>query len=59
MSPAHRWLVGWTAALGVVLALWAPLVCLARVAMGVHYLSDVLAGMLLGLVLGGLTLWIF
>jgi undecaprenyl-diphosphatase len=46
----------WFAALLVV---WAPLVCLARVAMGVHYLSDILAGMLLGLVLGGITLWIF
>ena len=44
---------------GVLLAVWAPLVCLARVAMGVHYLSDVLAGMLLGLLLGGLTLLIF
>lgn len=28
---------------------WAPLVSLARVAMGVHYLSDIAAGMLLGL----------
>jgi membrane-associated phospholipid phosphatase len=46
----------WFAALLVV---WAPLVCLARVAMGVHYLSDILAGMLLGLALGGITLWLF
>jgi undecaprenyl-diphosphatase len=38
--------------LGVMLLIWAPLVGLARVAMGVHYLSDVLAGMLLGLVVG-------
>jgi undecaprenyl-diphosphatase len=36
----------------VVLVLWAPLVALARVAMGVHYLSDVLAGMALGAALG-------
>lgn len=35
--------------LGVVLWIWAPLVALARVAMGVHYLSDVIAGMLLGI----------
>jgi undecaprenyl-diphosphatase len=34
------------------LLVWAPLVALARVAMGVHYLSDVLAGALLGLVVG-------
>ena len=38
--------------LAVILLLWAPLVCLARVAMGVHYLSDVAAGILLGLMVG-------
>ncbi len=45
--------------LAVVLTVWAPLVALARVAMGVHYLSDVLAGGFLG-VLGGLgvLLWL-
>jgi undecaprenyl-diphosphatase len=37
---------------GFFLLIWAPLVSLARVAMGVHYLSDVLAGMLLGLLIG-------
>jgi undecaprenyl-diphosphatase len=36
----------------VILAVWAPLVALARVAMGVHYLSDVMAGMALGVALG-------
>lgn len=35
-----------------VLAVWAPLVCLARVAMGVHFVSDVLAGILLGSIMG-------
>jgi len=34
------------------LLLWAPLVALARVAMGVHYLSDVLVGALLGIGVG-------
>ncbi len=38
--------------LGLLLLIWAPLVGLARVAMGVHYLSDVLAGMILGLLIG-------
>lgn len=42
--------------LGLVLIVWAPLVGLARIAMGVHYLSDVLAGMVLGLLVGGLVL---
>jgi undecaprenyl-diphosphatase len=34
--------------LGIALLVWAPLVSLARVAMGVHYVSDILAGALLG-----------
>ncbi len=38
--------------LGILLCIWAPLVALARVAMGVHYLSDIFAGMSLGLVMG-------
>ena len=42
--------------LGGLLLVWAPLVGLARVAMGVHYLSDVLAGMLFGLVIGVIVL---
>lgn len=37
---------------GILLAVWAPLVSLARVAMGVHYLSDVIAGAVFGLVMG-------
>jgi undecaprenyl-diphosphatase len=44
--------------LGLILIVWAPLVGLARVAMGVHYLSDVVAGMILGIVIGGLVLLI-
>jgi undecaprenyl-diphosphatase len=42
--------------LSPILLIWAPLVSLARVAMGVHYLSDVLAGAFLGLLGGGLWL---
>lgn len=40
---------GW---FSLILWLWAPLVALARVAMGVHYLSDILAGATLGMLLG-------
>jgi undecaprenyl-diphosphatase len=36
----------------LLLVAWAPLVGLARVAMGVHYLSDVVVGMALGGVIG-------
>lgn len=38
--------------LGWLLLAWAPLVGLARVAMGVHYLSDVVAGAVFGIVTG-------
>jgi undecaprenyl-diphosphatase len=37
--------------LAVILWFWAPLVGLARVAMGVHYLSDIIAGAALGIVI--------
>jgi undecaprenyl-diphosphatase len=37
--------------LAAVLLVWAPLVGLARVATGLHYISDVLAGWLLGIVM--------
>ena len=35
--------------LAIVLWIWAPLVALARVAMGVHYASDIIAGMVFGI----------
>lgn len=40
---------GWAALL---LWVWAPLVSLARVAMGVHYVSDVVAGFIVGILMG-------
>ena len=46
---------GW---LAVLLCIWAPFVSLARVAMGVHYLSDVVAGAVLGGIAGGIILLI-
>jgi undecaprenyl-diphosphatase len=45
--------------LGLVLLAWAPLVSLARVMLGVHYPSDVIAGMALGAVLGVIVLQFF
>jgi len=39
----------WFAAL---LGVWGPLVALARVAMGVHYVSDIVAGAVLGVLFG-------
>jgi undecaprenyl-diphosphatase len=37
---------------GVVLVLWAPWVGLSRVALGVHYLSDVVVGWVVGALMG-------
>jgi membrane-associated phospholipid phosphatase len=44
--------------LAVVLCIWAPLVALARVAMGVHYLSDIVVGGIIGLFAGIIALQI-
>jgi membrane-associated phospholipid phosphatase len=44
--------------LAIFLCVWAPLVALARVAMGLHYLSDIVAGVVLGAVAGGIVLMI-
>lgn len=46
---------------GVAIALWiwAPLVALARVAMGVHYVSDIVAGAGLGIVVALIGLQIY
>jgi membrane-associated phospholipid phosphatase len=44
---------------GAVLVLWAPLVSLARVAMGVHYFSDVVAGVGVGVFMGAMLQFVF
>ncbi len=41
---------------GILMLVWAFLVSFARVAMGVHYLSDVLAGLAAGAIMGWLYL---
>ncbi len=46
---AAAWAPSWFA---VVVFIWAPLVALSRVAMGLHYLSDVVVGAGLGLLAG-------
>ncbi len=37
---------------GWMITLWAPLVCASRVITGVHYVSDILGGIILGLFMG-------
>jgi undecaprenyl-diphosphatase len=44
--------------LALIICIWAPLVALARVAMGVHYLSDIVGGFGLGTVAGIIALLI-
>ncbi|MEJ2759024.1 MAG: phosphatase PAP2 family protein [Anaerolineales bacterium] len=44
--------------LGILLIIWGPLVGIARVAIGVHYISDVLAGWVLGILFGSLAVWL-
>jgi len=45
--------------LAILLWTWAPLVALARVAMGVHYVSDIVAGALFGIVIALVGLQIY
>lgn len=45
--------------LGILLWIWAPLVALARVSMGVHYVSDVVAGAILGIVVAIIGLQVY
>ena len=45
--------------LGILLWVWAPLVSVARVAMGVHYVSDIVAGAILGVVIAWVGLQIY
>ena len=47
----------WPLSLG--LLVWAVLVQIARVALGVHYFSDVIVGSLIGIVMGFLAVWVF
>jgi undecaprenyl-diphosphatase len=42
--------------LAIILVVWAVLVSLARVMMGLHYISDILVGAVLGILTGILTL---
>ena len=45
--------------LAIALWIWAPLVALARVAMGMHYLLDIIVGALVGILVGIIGLQIY
>ncbi|MHC1784127.1 MAG: phosphatase PAP2 family protein [Anaerolineaceae bacterium] len=44
---------------GWLVLIWAPLVSIARVMTGVHYLSDIVAGFVFGALVGWILLWVF
>jgi membrane-associated phospholipid phosphatase len=45
--------------IGLVMLIWALLVIISRVGLGVHYFSDVAVGGLIGIVMGFLAVGIF
>ena len=45
--------------LAVLLWIWAPLVALARVAMGLHYVSDIVVGGILGIIIALIGLQVY
>lgn len=45
--------------IGLILLAWTILVDLSRIGLGVHYISDILAGTLVGLVMGGLAVFVY
>ena len=52
LLSGHIWL-------GLLMILWTLLVAAARVGLGVHYLSDILVGITIGAVFGGIVLLFF
>lgn len=45
--------------LGLAMLIWAALVQIARVGLGVHYFSDVIVGTIIGILMGFLAVWVF
>jgi len=45
--------------LGMVMIVWAMLVAISRIGLGVHFISDILAGTILGILFGGVVFLIF
>ncbi len=45
--------------IGLIMVVWTLLVDISRVGLGVHYFSDILVGTLIGILMGGLAVWVF
>ena len=44
---------------GISLTCWVALVCYSRMYLGVHYPSDILGGMTLGIIVGSIMFWLY
>src|ERR1700739_1060622 len=49
----RNWLVG------ISLTCWVTLVCYSRIYLGVHYPSDILGGITLGIIVGSIMFWLY
>jgi undecaprenyl-diphosphatase len=45
--------------IGLVMVVWTLLVDISRVGLGVHYFSDIIVGTLIGILMGGLAVWVY
>jgi len=45
--------------IGLIMVIWTILVDISRVGLGVHYFSDILVGTLIGILMGGLAVYVF
>ena len=45
--------------IGLIMLVWAILVDYSRIGLGVHYLSDILGGTLIGVLTGVLAVWVY
>jgi len=45
--------------IGLIVVVWTVSVDISRVGLGVHYLSDIVVGTLIGIFMGGLAVYVF
>lgn len=45
--------------IGLMMVVWTLLVDISRIGLGVHYISDILVGTLIGIMMGVVAVWVF